>query len=39
LVKSVGKTYQMELAVYGKGAKSSITEQPQEMKGMGGPSQ
>jgi hypothetical protein len=35
LVKSVGKNYQMELAVHGKGAKSSITEQPQEMPGMG----
>ena len=38
LVKSVGKNYQMELAVHGEGAKSSITEQPQEMPGMGGPS-
>ena len=38
LVKSVGKNYQMELAVQGNGAKSSITEQPQEMPGMGGPS-
>ena len=38
LVKSVGKTYQMELAVHGNGAKSSISEQPQEMPGMGGPS-
>jgi hypothetical protein len=38
LVKSVGKNYQMELAVHGKGAKSSISEQPQEMPGMGGPS-
>lgn len=37
LVKSVGKNYQMELAVQGRGAKSSITEQPQEMPGMGGP--
>jgi hypothetical protein len=37
LVKSVGKNYQMELAVHGHGAKSSITEQPQEMPGMGGP--
>jgi hypothetical protein len=37
LVKSVGKNYQMELAVHGKGAKSSISEQPQEMPGMGGP--
>jgi hypothetical protein len=38
LVKSVGKNYQMELAVHGNGAKSSISEQPQEMPGMGGPS-
>ena len=38
LVKSVGKNYQMELAVHGNGAKSSITEQPQEMPAMGGPS-
>jgi hypothetical protein len=38
LVKSVGKSYQMELSVHGDGAKSSITEQPQEMPGMGGPS-
>jgi len=38
LVKSVGNNYQMELAVHGNGAKSSITEQPQEMPGMGGPS-
>jgi hypothetical protein len=37
LVKSVGKNYQMELAVHGRGAKSSITEQPQEMPGMGRP--
>jgi hypothetical protein len=38
LVKAVGKNHQMELAVHGEGAKSSITEQPQEMPGMGGPS-
>jgi hypothetical protein len=37
LVKSAGKTYQLELAVHGEGAKSSITEQPQEMPAMGGP--
>jgi hypothetical protein len=37
LVKSVGKNYQMELAVHGRGAKSSISEQPQEMPAMGGP--
>jgi hypothetical protein len=38
LVKSVGKQYQMELADQGDGAESSITEKPQEMRGMGGPS-
>jgi len=38
LVKSVGKNYQMELAVHGDGAMSSISEKPQEMPGMGGPS-
>ena len=37
LVKSVGKTYQMELTVHGKGAKSSFTEQPQEMPGLAAP--
>jgi alpha-L-arabinofuranosidase len=37
LVKSVGKNFQMELAVHGDGAKSSINEQPHEMPGMGGP--
>jgi hypothetical protein len=35
LVKSVGENHQMELASQGDGAKSSITEQPQEMPGMG----
>lgn len=35
LIKSVGENHQMELASQGKGAKSSITEQPQEMPGMG----
>ena len=39
LVKSTGKDYQMELAAQGGGAKSSITEKPREMGGMGGPSQ
>lgn len=39
LVKSVGENHQMELTAQGDGAKSSITEQPQEMPGMGGPSQ
>lgn len=38
LVKSTAKDYQMELAAQGGGAKSSITEKPQEMGGMGGPS-
>jgi hypothetical protein len=35
LVKSVGENHHMELAAHGGGAKSSITEQPQEMPGMG----
>jgi hypothetical protein len=35
LVKSVGENHQMELAAQGDGAKSSITEAPQEMPGMG----
>jgi hypothetical protein len=38
LVKAVGKNYEMSLAAHGKGAKSSITEKPQEMPGMTGPS-
>ena len=38
LVKSAGKNYQVELAAEGSGAKSSITEKPQEMGGIGGPS-
>jgi hypothetical protein len=38
LVKSVGENHQMELTSQGSGAKSSITETPQEMPGMGGPS-
>ncbi|HEY3012952.1 MAG TPA: hypothetical protein VGJ36_09410 [Gemmatimonadales bacterium] len=37
LVKASGKDFEMELAAQGDGAKSSITEQPQEMPGMGGP--
>jgi hypothetical protein len=37
LIKSVGKQYQMELVAQGDGAKSSITEKPQEMRGMRGP--
>jgi hypothetical protein len=38
LVKSSGKTHNVELIRQGGGAKSSITETPQEMGGMGGPS-
>jgi hypothetical protein len=38
VVKSVGKQYRMELTAEGDGARSSITEEPQEMRGMGGPS-
>ena len=37
LVKSVGENYDMQLAAQGDGARSSITEQPQEMPGMGAP--
>jgi len=36
VVKSSGKNFQVELVKHGKGATSSITEKPQEMKGMGG---
>ena len=35
MVKSVGKDYALSLAKTGDGAKSSITETPQEMPGMG----
>jgi hypothetical protein len=38
MVKTTGKDFQMELTAQGEGAKSSITEEPQEMPGMGGPS-
>lgn len=37
LVKSVGEKHDMALASHGAGAKSSITEKPQEMPVMGGP--
>jgi hypothetical protein len=37
MVKMKGKDYDMELAGMGEGAKSSITETPQEMPGMGEP--
>jgi hypothetical protein len=39
LVKSTGKDYQVELVGQGEGATSSIKEKPQEIRGMGGPSQ
>jgi hypothetical protein len=39
LIKTTGKNYQMEFAAQGDGAQSSITEKPQEMRGMGGPGQ
>lgn len=38
LIKASGENHQMELTAQGDGAKSSITEKPQEMPGMGGPS-
>ena len=38
MVKSKGKDFELSLAASGDGAKSSITETPQEMPGMGGPS-
>jgi hypothetical protein len=37
LVKSVGEKHDMALASHGAGAKTSITEKPQEMPVMGGP--
>jgi hypothetical protein len=37
MVKSEGKKFKMELAATGDGAKSSITETPTEMPGLGGP--
>jgi hypothetical protein len=37
LVKSVGENHQVELAAQGGGAKSSITEKPQEMPELGAP--
>jgi hypothetical protein len=39
LVKSTGKNFQVELTDQGQGATSSIKEKPQEMRGLGGPSQ
>lgn len=36
MLKSTGKQHRLELAVHGQGAKSSITEEPQEIGGMGG---
>jgi hypothetical protein len=38
LVKSVGEKHDMTLTAVGSGAKSSITEKPQDMPVMGGPS-
>ena len=38
MVKSKGKDFELSLAASGGGATSSITETPQEMPGMGGPS-
>jgi len=35
MIKSVGKSHEIELAASGDGAKSSITETPQEMPGLG----
>ena len=35
--RSVGKDHELALAKVGDGAKSSITETPQEMPGMGEP--
>ena len=37
MVKMTGKDYDLQLAGMGDGAKSSITETPQEMPGMGEP--
>jgi hypothetical protein len=36
MVKTTGKQHHLELSAHGQGAKSSITEKPQEMGGMGG---
>jgi hypothetical protein len=36
VVKTTGKDFEMELTAKGDGAKSSITETPQEMGGLGG---
>ena len=38
MVKSKGKDFELSLVSSGGGAESSITETPQEMPGMGGPS-
>ena len=37
MIKMIGKDFEMELTSQGEGAKSSITETPQEMGEMGGP--
>jgi hypothetical protein len=36
MVKTTGKQHHLELSAHGQDAKSSITEKPQEMGGMGG---
>jgi hypothetical protein len=38
MIKSVGKSHEFQLVATGDGAKSSITEEPKEMPGLGGPS-
>jgi hypothetical protein len=38
MVKTTGKDHDIQLVATGDGAKSAITEKPQEMEGMGGPS-
>ncbi len=38
MLKSVGKSHEIVLVATGDGAKSSITETPREMPGLGGPS-
>ena len=38
MLKSVGKSHEVVLVATGDGAKSSITEEPKEMPGRGGPS-
>jgi hypothetical protein len=35
MLKSVGKSHELELVATGDGAKSAITEKPEEMPGLG----